>query len=81
MSEKIAFRAERRLSVTLMKNEESSEVRREGSVEEKLKDAIELLHLWKDEACSYRQLIEAILSGRFSHAQAREAIRRHETGR
>ncbi len=50
-----------------------------ANLESKLEDMVELLHLWKNEAYSYRQLIEAILTGRFTHNRAKEALSRSES--
>ena len=46
------------------------------SLQAKLDDTIELLHLWKGEACSYRLLAEAIVTGRISHDQAQSMLSR-----
>ena len=40
-------------------------------LEAQLEDTIELLHLWKNEAYAYRSLVEAILTGRYTHEEAR----------
>ena len=42
--------------------------------QDKLEDTVELLHLWKNEAYAYRHLVEMVISGRYTFAQAREAL-------
>ena len=44
------------------------------SVQAKLEDTIELLHLWKNEALAYRKLVEAVLEGEMSLETARKAL-------
>ena len=51
-----------------------------SALESKLEDTIELLHLWKNEAYAYRNLIEAVASGRFSLSKARELLESNQTG-
>ena len=44
------------------------------SLERKVEDAIDLLHMWKNEAYSYRWLVESVIDGRFPVAKARQAL-------
>ncbi len=46
--------------------------RRIASLEQKLEDTIELLHMWKNEANDYRLLLESIVEGNTSIEKARE---------
>lgn len=40
----------------------------------KQENTVELLHLWKNEAHTYRLLAEAVATGRYTQAQARRAL-------
>ena len=45
-----------------------------AELEAKLQDAVELLHLWKNEALAYRKLVEAVLEGEVSPETARMVL-------
>lgn len=44
------------------------------SVHAQLENTIELLHLWQNEAHTYRLLAEAVATGRYSHERAKQAL-------
>ena len=44
------------------------------SVQAKLEDTIELLHLWQNEALAYRHLAEALVAGEVTQETARRAL-------
>lgn len=39
-----------------------------------LNDTVELLHLWQNEACTYRLLAEAVATERYTPSQAKRAL-------
>ena len=45
-------------------------------LELKLQDMVELLHMWKDEASSYRWLAEAVVNGDYPLAKAKRTLER-----
>ena len=45
-----------------------------AELEMKLNDTVELLHLWKNEACAFRHLTEALVAGRFSLEEAKTLL-------
>ena len=51
-----------------------SKDQRIAELEAKLQDTIELLHLWKNEAYTYRQLVEAVVVGDVSPETAQMAL-------
>lgn len=45
-----------------------------SELQAKLEEIVELLHLWKNEACTYRLLAEAMVTGRYSLEGAKRAL-------
>ncbi len=43
-------------------------------LEQKIRDGVELIHLWKNEAYAYRLLLERVLDGDYPISEARKAV-------
>ncbi len=61
----------------LLQCENASLKRQVSELEEKLKDTTELLHLWMNEAASYRWLVEAVAAEKYPLSRAKELICEH----
>ena len=48
--------------------------RRIAELESKLEDTVELLHMWKSEACAYRHFLKAVVERRFSLEQVEKLL-------
>lgn len=51
-----------------------------AQLELKLEDTIDLLHMWKNEACSYEWLAKAMANGDYSLQKAKQSLNRASTG-
>ena len=48
--------------------------RRIAELESKLEDTVEMLHMWKTEACAYRHFLKAVVERRFSLEQVKKLL-------